>query len=223
MMTSLALRECILDALTLLTQDSVTLCDLVISEVEKFRPPESLKFWQTHDRGILAFFLWDTLNQQGIARSPKEIAFAMDINPRQLSVAEKSLNLAPTYCSPVAYVERLCGFFEIDWFPIIKVIKNGVQTLHFLMHQPEIIVATVLDQVRLMLKESNRLAQPNLPRIPYRASIQRQSTISALKSLDTKTIALTLQITPGSMSAIKKIMPTHCKELIRRELSALNL
>lgn len=219
-----ALREFILDSLVMLTHDeSTSLADLVICELEKFVVPENLKYWQTHDRGVVAFFVWETLNQQNIARSPKEIAYALNIKPRQLSVVEKSLNLAPTFCSPVLYVERLCGFFNIDWFPLLKVIKNGVNSLNFLLHQPEIIVAAVLDQVRLVLKENNQLILVDYPRLPFRAAMQRRQTISSLKNLDTTSIAAMLQITPGSMTTIRKNMTVQCKELLKRELSSLNL
>ena len=95
------------------------------------------------DRGVLAYFVWETLNVEGHPCVPQHVCGLLDANVRVLHGTERELGPS-TVCSPGQYVARLGSVLGVP-HPLRRLLSATADTYcKHLTHRPEIIVGGML-------------------------------------------------------------------------------
>ena len=195
------IREALLHDLAAFHQDHLAVVDVAVDLIkEKGLSPQRLLNCRS-GRGLYAFILWESLNRRGFAMSPRVVALTLDVPIQALLHAERELEMAPTYCSPEAYCERLC--FEMGMaYWMAKHVVNGVKMLDNVMEHPECVVAGVMDYLREEIKSQFDLD---------------------LKRLHRCNIAQALGISISSIREMRKKLNHSCLEAVRNGVSQMEL
>lgn len=140
--SELVLRQEILDVLVMLHQDRDYLAEQVIDflKLHLSSPPDVTSMFP---RGLVAFAIWEILNQNGCPHSPKHIAALCLVDVAVMLRAEKVLQVAPTYCKPSLYATRIVAELSLPRH-LGPTLERIVETMDNFMHMPETIVGGVL-------------------------------------------------------------------------------
>ena len=97
------------------------------------------------DRGILSYFVWETLNLEGHPRPPHEICEMFDSDRSLLRSTERDLGYPPSYLPPSHHISRVTSMLNMNY--VIEKLLKKVFTetdIDYLTHRPEIVVGGAL-------------------------------------------------------------------------------
>ena len=114
-----------------------------LHKVAGYTEPGCLSVRHERDRGVLAFFVWETLNREGHPTAPQHICRLLDANVKHLRQAERCAGPS-TPCLPSQYVPRLVDELELS-FGIHRLLAAVCRAnCDHLTHRPEIVVGGML-------------------------------------------------------------------------------
>lgn len=157
--SELVLRQEILDVLVMLHQDHDYIAEQVINFLKQHlpSPPDVASMFP---RGLVAFAIWEILNQNGCPHSPKHIAALCLVDVAVMLRAEKVLQVAPTYCRPSLYASRIVAELSLPRL-LGPTMERIVETVDNFMHMPETIVGGALIRFQDVLMARRHYILPN--------------------------------------------------------------
>ena len=102
-------------------------------------------------RGLMAFSIWEVLNQEGNPHDPRHIAVMCDVPYSKLTLWDKKLDITPTFSHPYCYASRLVCSLGLPR-PIAVLVTKVVQSIDGLLYHPETICAAVLFELKSFLR-----------------------------------------------------------------------
>jgi len=143
------IREALMDTLALISQDTHFLVDRIIENLEaEFANEEEKNLFNIQvagDKAMLSYILWETLKENRIYRTIEEIAYLMESPVRNIRQAEKRSKRSTMHISPSAFADRMCSCVQITWFPMVSLIRMGVEELNFeFLVKPQILIGAVI-------------------------------------------------------------------------------
>ena len=102
-------------------------------------------------RGLMAFSIWEILNQEGNPHDPRNIAYMCDVPYSKLCMWDKELDISPTFAHPFAYTSRLVCSLGLPR-SIAVLVTKVIQGMDGLLYHPETICAAVLIELKLLLR-----------------------------------------------------------------------
>lgn len=165
------------------------------------------------DRGMLAFILWETLNQNDCSRSPQEIAYVLNVCPNEMQKSEKYLRIAPTFCLPSTYVQRLCAEIGLT-FRMASVIERAVCEVNHFMHKPETIIGGVLLEIKDIIRERDKQTDGHQQQQQDPNKEEGDKSLYTIARLTSKEIASMLNVSVSSLYSIRTKLPDHCLRVL---------
>ena len=186
------LRNDLLDVLALIHQDSYFITERIISFLKSHC--STLPQFSTHaGRSIIAFAIWEVLNQNECPHSPTEIAYFCHVRPNDIQKAERKLNTAPTFCPPSMYVHRFIANLGLPR-PVASTVVAAVKSVNNCMRQPETVVGAVL----LILQDE----------------LRRVRAVEFPNNIHEESLAPTLGISAFTLKKMKRELPGPCRYMI---------
>lgn len=144
------LRQFLLDSLSLIHRDCMSIIDAVLSELHMYAWEHNdssiltLNPAKIPDRAKLALFTWCALQAGKTNHSPLSgLLHAFDISREHFIRAEKKLNWTPPFVSPSDMVEVVCTKLNTT-YPFMVMLKPCVRQMDHVVRRPEIVVGGVL-------------------------------------------------------------------------------
>lgn len=137
--------------LDLIRQDSTYMLDRILSFVDTHYKGGEQQLNTRFGKSILAFAVWETLNQEKVPHSPNTIAALFDLRPNDIQRAERFVNTSTTYCPPSSYVNRLVADMGFP-YQFINLVCDAVSIVDHFMSLPEGVIGAVLTEFQIQLK-----------------------------------------------------------------------
>ena len=195
------LRNDLLEVLALIHQDSYFIIEKIISFLKTHCSP--LPKYSTHSgRSIIAFAIWEILNQHDCPHAPTEIAYLCHISPNDIQHAQRKLNVSSTFCPPSLYAHRFAAYMGLSK-RVAVALSRAVQTVDDSMRHPETVVGAVL------LNMQDQLV--------VKRGVQFSNNI-CLESL-----AATLKVSAYTIKKMQRDLPVQCRNIISKIVEEMNV
>ena len=236
------IRNELLDLCSALYIDGGFIVDQAITNLHRYSKDQEMgnllriNISKHSDRCLLAYVLWETFNQNNVPRSPHEIAYFFNLPVHDIMRAEKTLNIASTFCVPSTYVHRLCAEIELN-FRLTLIIEKIIQSsLDHCMHRPETIIGgIILAMKNAVLKKKIPVQKKcvtfddkftnddtDIDEINLMNTVKHQilgkkfdETITqCLKKISAKTLAEKFHVSEASMYSFRSKLDVHCLNIM---------
>lgn len=235
------IRNELMDVCSAIYNEGGFIVDQVIANLHRYSKDQEMgnllriNISKHSDRCLLAYVLWETFNQNNVPRSPHEIAYFFNLPVHDVMKAEKTLNIATTFCVPSSYVHRLCAEVELN-FRLTLIIEKIIQSsLDHCMHRPETIIGGIILAIKnviLKKKISNQKKYITFDTIKNedndKDEIEMMNTvknqilekkfdetiIQCLKKISAKSLAENFHVSEASMYSFKSKLDSHCLNIM---------
>ena len=133
-------KEEILDVLAILHQDRTLMADAVINFLKRCLLKN---IEMKYSKPLVAFAIWEILNQNGCPHSKQEIGYLCDVSPAEINRIAKESGISPTFCNVASFAFRFTSMLGLSRnvgalvHKIVNVYTNS-------LHLPETIIAAVI-------------------------------------------------------------------------------
>lgn len=233
------IRNEIMDVCSMLYDDSGFITNQVITNLHRYSKNQDMgnllriNVQKHSDRCILAYTLWETLNQNNVPRSPHEIAYFFDIPVHDIMKVEKTLGVATTFCVPSTYVHRLCAEVELN-FRLTLIVEKIVQSsLDHCMHRPETIIGGIILSIKNIVLKKKDVLKSEKKNVKFFLSEENEedkmmsiviheinekkfdtALTDSLKKLSAKSLAKQFHVSEASLYSFKSKLNQHCLNMM---------